>query len=411
LVLNAYAVVILTALLLDFLLGVLSDCLNIRRATERIPEEFADVYSAEAYAKSQRYLRAHTRFGLAVSSLGLATTLAFWFLGGFAWLDRIVRAAVSYPIARGILFIGSLILLKMCLSIPFSAYSTFVIEEKFGFNRTTWKTFVMDRVKGLALTALLGIPLLAAILYLFGHAGDRAWLYCWTVTVVFTLIVQFVAPVWLFPLFNRFTPLPEGELRSAIVDLCDRLHFPVTNVFAIDGSRRSSRANAFVTGFGRHKRIALYDTLIDQHRVDELVAIVAHELGHWRRNHVWKGLALGFVHSGVVFYLLSVFLTHEGLFEAFGVAPSIYAGLVFFGLLYAPVEMLLSIGVNAMSRRHEYQADSFAAKATEQPAAMARALKKLSVNNLENLTPHPLTVVLDYSHPPVLQRVRALSDS
>jgi STE24 endopeptidase len=284
-----------------------------------------------------------------------------------------------------------------------------VIEERFGFNRTTPMTFVKDMVKGLGLAVVLGGPLLAGVLAFLHYAGPYAWVYCWVATVLVMLGVQFVAPTWIMPLFNTFQPLQPGPLREALLAYARGVDFPLQDVYVMDGSRRSSKSNAFFTGFGKHKRVALFDTLIAQLAPPELVAVLAHEIGHYKKHHIVQGLLLSIVHMGVLFFLLSLFLHHQGLFEAFYVEqPSVYAGMVFFTLLYTPLELLLSIGMQVFSRRHEYAADRYAVETFGQPEAMAQALQKLSVQNLSNLTPHPLYVFLHYSHPPVLKRIQAI---
>jgi STE24 endopeptidase len=243
----------------------------------------------------------------------------------------------------------------------------------------------------------------------FTYTGPDAWLYCWIATTLVTLALQLIAPTWIMPLFNQFTPLEPGALRDAIFAYAASVHFPVDEVFVMDGSKRSNKSNAFFTGFGKHKRIALFDTLIERHTIPELVAVLAHEVGHYQKRHIVKNLVLSIVHMGVMWFLLSVFLHHPGLFQAFEVEqPSVYAGLVFFGLLYAPAELMLSIGLQMVSRRHEYEADAYAVQTVETPAAMQQALRKLAVHNLSNLTPHPFYVFLHYSHPPMLQRLQAL---
>ena len=405
---NVYAVVILVALLLEHAVSVAADLLNLRHLRPELPREFEGVYDADAYAKSQEYTRARTRFGLVPGTVDLAALLLFWFLGGFAWLDGELRGLGYGPVVTGLLFIGSLVLARGLLHLPFRLWSTFVIEERFGFNRTTPGTFAADLVKGLVLAVLLGAPLLAAVLWILSSAGAWAWLACWGVTAAFVLVVQLVAPTWILPLFNRFQPLEEGELKRAILSYAERVDFPLEDVFVVDGSRRSSKANAFFTGFGRTKRVALFDTLIEKHSTDELLAVVAHEIGHYKKQHIVKGLTLGILHLGVLFGLLQVFLSHAGLFEAFGTQPSVYAGLVFFGLLYTPVELLLSVGLNRFSRHNEFEADAFSAETTREPETLVGALKRLSRDSLSNLTPHPFYVFLHYSHPPVLQRIRAL---
>lgn len=407
---TVYTAVILGALLVEYALQLATDLLNVRALDPRLPAEFRDVYDPERYRRSQQYTRVRTRFGILVATLELAALLGLWFAGGFGWLDDRVRTTGAGPIVRGLLFIGALVVARALLALPFRIWSTFVIETRFGFNRTTPRTFVADLVKGAALGIVLGAPLLAAILWFFEAAGRFAWLWAWLATAVFVVVVQFIAPTWIMPLFNRFTPLRDGALREAILAYARAVGFPLEGVFVIDGSRRSTKANAFFTGFGRHKRIALFDTLIGTLALRELVAVVAHEIGHYKRRHVLTGLVLAIAQAGVVFFLLSRFLDAHGLYRAFFVArPSVYAGLVFFALLYTPLDLVLSVLGNALSRRHEYQADAFAAETTGDGAQLADGLKRLSADSLSNLTPHRLQVVMHHSHPPVLERIRALN--
>jgi STE24 endopeptidase len=340
---NEYAVYVLIALFACYGLETLADALNLRALSPRPPEPLAHLVDGERYARSQEYVRHKTRFSLVSRTFDLALLLVFWLAGGFGWLDELVRGFGFGPIGTGLCFLGVLLLARTVLGLPFGWYHTFVIEERFGFNRTTASTFWGDRVKGLLLGVALGGPLLAAILLFFERTGDAAWLWCWTVTAAFTVIVQFVAPTWIFPLFNKFEPLEDGELRQSLLSYAGNVDFPLRDVYVIDGSRRSSKANAFFTGFGKNKRVALFDTLIEKHRPAELVAIVAHEIGHFKRGHILKALLIGILQMGVVFYLLSVVIGHRGLFEAFAVeTPSTYVGLVVFGLLYAPLDLALS---------------------------------------------------------------------
>lgn len=406
---NPFAIVILAALLLNHLLGVLADWLNLRALRSELPAEFDGVYDADAYRTSQAYTRERTRFGLLSGSVGLAALLAFWGFGGFPALDAAVRALGFGEIPTGLLFIGALLLLQTALSLPFSLYSTFVIEERYGFNRTTPGVFAADMAKSFALSLLLGAPLLAGVLWFFQAAGPLAWLYVWGMVTAVSLALQYVAPVWILPLFNRFTPLPDPELKERVLAYAARVGFPVRDVLMMDGSKRSTKSNAFFTGFGRNKRIALFDTLLERHSGDEILAVVAHEVGHSKLRHIQTGMLTGVLHTGALLFVLSLFLGQPGLFEAFGMREmSVHAGLVFFGLLYSPVELALSVALNALSRRHEFQADAYAARTTGNPGAMIDALKKLSRDNLSNLTPHPLQVWLHFSHPPVLERIRAL---
>jgi len=308
-----------------------------------------------------------------------------------------------------LLYIGILAAAKTVLGLPFSIYTTFVIEERFGFNKTTWTTFVKDRIKGLILVVLLGGPLLALILIFFQYAGANAWWYCWLVTVGFILVVQYIAPTWLMPLFNRFTPLPEGELRDEILAYAKKIGFALDNIFVMDGSKRSTKSNAFFTGFGRHRRIVLFDTLIEKHDPDELVAVLAHEMGHYKLKHILKMMIIGILQAGLMFFILSFFISYKGLFEAFYLQHvSVYAGLIFFSLLYAPLDTFMGLAVQHMSRVHEFAADAFAVTTSKRHRSLIEALKRLSVDNLANLEPHPFYVFLNYSHPPVLERIKAI---
>ncbi|MFC1561860.1 M48 family metallopeptidase [candidate division KSB1 bacterium] len=406
---NIYAIIVLTALLFDFVLDSLSELLNLRALSTVLPGEFEDVYDAEKYKKSQEYTRVRTKFGFVTGTFGLCLMLVFWFAGGFRILDQLIRGWGFHEIWNGLLFIGVLLFARTLLALPFSIYSTFVIEERFGFNKTTPATFVKDLIKGFLLSIVIGGPLLAGILAFFMYAGLLAWLYCWIASVVFILILHYVAPTWIMPIFNKFTPLEEEELKEKILEYARSVRFSLKGIFVMDGSRRSSKSNAFFTGFGRNKRIALFDTLIEKHTAGELVAVLAHEIGHYKKKHIVKSILISIVHMGVTFYLLSIFLTHTGLFEAFYIEqPSVYTGLIFFGMLFAPIEMVLSVFMNIFSRKNEFEADRFAAETTKTPGDMISALKKLSVHNLSNLTPHPFKVFLDYSHPPVLKRIESI---
>ncbi len=406
---NVFAVIILAALLAEYVLNVVSDLLTLRHLKPELPVEFEDTFEEDEYERTQDYTRTRTRFGLVSSTFGLIVLLAFWLAGGFEWLDTLVRGWGFGPIVTGLVYIGLLVLGRGALSLPFSVYSTFVIEDRFGFNETTPKTFVLDLLKSLALGVAIGGPLLAAILWFFQSTGPYGWVYAWIVVTTVMLLLQFFAPRYLMPIFNDFEPLEEGSLREAILSYADAVDFPVDEVYVMDGSRRSNKANAFFTGFGSNRRIVLFDTLVEQLEVEELLAVVAHEMGHYKLHHIPQRIALSVVHTGVLFLLLSVFLQVEGLFEAFYVdQPSVYTGLLFFGLLYSPVDLLLSLPLNAWSRHHEFQADRFAAETTDRPEMLVSGLKRLAETNLSNLTPHPLTVALDYSHPPLLDRIETI---
>jgi STE24 endopeptidase len=405
---NIFAIIILATLLVDFVLNLVADFYNLKSLDKGLPEEFSDVYDEETYNKSQEYTKVRTKFGFLTSAFNLILLLVFWFAGGFNWLDEIVRNWELGVIWTGLVYIGLLLLAKSIISLPFSIYSTFVIEERFGFNKTTPKTFVLDLVKGLGLSIVLGGPLLAGILAFFTFIDQYAWLYAWGVATAFTLFIQFIAPTWIMPIFNKFEPLEDGDLRQKIREYADKVNFALEGIYVMDGSKRSSKSNAFFTGFGKNKRIALYDTLINNHTDDELVAVLAHEIGHYKKKHIIKNISISVVQTGIMFFLLSIFLNSQGLYDAFYMEQSsVYAGLIFFGMLYAPIDMIVSIFMQILSRKYEFEADEFAST-TYRKEPMIEALKKLSKDNLSNLTPHPFYVFLNYSHPPVLQRIRTI---
>lgn len=409
---NRYAMIILITLAIEYLLSAYADILNLSRLASSLPEEMRGVYDPEKYKVSQAYAREKTIFGLFTSSFMLVLMLLFWFFEGFNVLDQVVRALGFSPLMTGLAYIGLLLFLRSVIALPFSLYSTFIIEARFGFNQTTPAVFITDLVKGTLLSLLLGGPTLALLLIFFESAGPLAWLYAWGATTLFAFLLQWIAPAWIMPLFNQFKALEAGELKDAIMAFAQSVHFPLQNVFVMDGSRRTKKSNAFFTGFGKNKRIALFDTLIENHTTPELVSILAHEIGHYKKRHITQGLILSTLHTGLMFCLLSIFISHNGLYEAFYMAqPSLYTGFIFFGMLFAPIEFFLSLFLNMLSRKNEYEADRFAVESFRQPETMIEALKKLSAHNLANLTPHPVHTFLNDSHPSLLARIRAIKDA
>jgi STE24 endopeptidase len=409
---NAIALLILVALFALWKLDFIATLLNLKALSPELPREFADVFDADRYARSQAYTRESARFEIIHSVYSLALLLAFWTAGGFGWLDGLARGLVAGEIPAGLVFLGLLFIGHTLLHLPFSIYDTFVIEEKFGFNKTTPKTFVIDQLKGLLLAAVLGLPLAAGILWIFGHVA-QAWLWAWGFFVAFQLFLTWLAPTLILPLFNQFTPMQDGPLLRAIHAMAEKCGFPLAEISVMDGSKRSTKANAFFTGFGKTKKIALYDTLVEEQTQEELVAVLAHEIGHFKLKHIVQRLAASVLQAAVLFFLLGQILNggafSRQLFDAFGVETiSPHVGLVLFGLLFAPVSRLLGVIFAAWSRRHEFEADAYAARATGDPESLVSALKKLSAKNLSNLTPHPFRVFLDHSHPPVLARIAAL---
>lgn len=406
---NLYLLCICTLLLFSFLLESSATLLNLRALKSRPPEEFTEDYSEAEYRRMGEYTRERSRYSILRDSVFLILTLGFLLAGGFNQVDLIARSPGFGPIITGLLFTGMLALLSAALQLPFSIYSTFVLEARFGFNTTTVRTFVLDQVKEALLAILLGAPILAAILWFFQETGSLAWLYAWVAVTLFMLVVQLLAPVLILPLFNRFTPLADGALREAITSYAQGVSFAMEGIYTMDGSKRSTRANAFFTGFGRFRRIVFFDTLLSQLSPGEIVAVLAHEMGHYKLKHVPLMLALAIAQTGFMLFILSFFLGNAALFSAFQMDHiSVYAALIFFGFLYSPLATLLEIGMNALSRRHEYQADRFAVHSGAAARDLINGLKRLTVKNLGNLSPHPLSVILHYSHPPMLARIRAL---
>lgn len=411
-IVNGYLIAVLALLVGFTLLHLWIHALNLKAIAPEIPSEFQGVYDEEKYRKSQNYLRDSTRVDLVTKLIRTSVLIAFILLGGFKVLFELAHGVSDHLVLQGLVFAGLLLLVQTLWSLPFSIYDTFVLEERYGFNKTTPKTFAGDTLKGLLLGCLIGAPLFAALVYFFETAGAQAWWICWAVVSIVQLFLLYIAPVVILPLFNKFEPLPEGSLRTALETYAEQQGFHLSGLFTIDGSRRSTRANAYFTGFGKNRRIALYDTLIENHDEDELVAILAHEVGHAKCRHIHKQLAIGLLSTGLLFGLLSLVIREPGLYQAFqlpGTAPlPLYAGLIFFSFLYSPVSALIGILTSILSRKFEYEADAFAVNTTQGADPLIRGLKKLSVDNLSNLTPHPWLVFLEYSHPPVLQRIEAM---
>jgi len=390
---------------------MLADALNLRGAGI-IPEELKELYSPEEGQKAKAYLKTRTQMGWVESSLSLALFLLFWFLKGFPILDHFVKGFGFGPILSGLMTFAILGALKSLLDLPFALYGTFVIEEQFGFNRTTLKTFILDRIKGIVVGLTIGTPLLAGILLFFQHAGSGAWMMCWAVVTLLILGVNIIIPTWIMPRFNTFTPLEEGTLKSRIMSYADTIGFPLEKIFVMDGSRRSTKPNAFFAGFGKFRRIVLYDTLVKNQSTDEILAVLAHEMGHFKLRHIRKGLVIAIAHIGVLFYLLSLSLTLQPLHAAFFMPTiEVYTGLIFFSLLYTPIEFLLDLPLQAWSRANEYKADAYAVQTSGLSEALVSSLKTLHKTSLSNLNPHPFHVVLNYSHPPLLQRIRKINQA
>jgi STE24 endopeptidase len=411
---SSLAMTLVIVLFLFWKLELIATLLNLKSFATEIPSALRDLWTQESYDKARAYSIASARFSIVESAFSLTLLLSFWMLGGFTWLDGLTRGWYpDAPIRCGLKFLGILFLGQYLVGLPLAIYDTFVIEEKFGFNKTTPKLYALDQIKSILLGVVIGVPMAAAVLWIFASVA-HAWLWAWVCVSAFQLLMMWLAPAVILPLFNKFTPMPEGELRDAIEAMAKRCEFPIVGLFVMDGSKRSTKANAFFTGFGKTKKIALFDTLIDKHSTEELVAILAHEIGHFRCKHIPQRLVAGILQSALLFFLIGLATDPGGvfarlLFDAFGVATiSPHVGLVLFGILFSPASRLLGILTNRWSRKHEFEADAYAAKHTGSPNALITALKKLSTDNLAHPTPHALRVALDYSHPPLSQRLAAL---
>jgi STE24 endopeptidase len=391
----------------------LVDILNWRHARIRpVPAEFSSLMPPEKQTEALAYLKAQTGFRIFQRSLWTLTFLVFLWAGGFTLLDEWATGLGRGPILTGLFFFAALAVLAELFSLPFSYYSTFALEERFGFNRSTFGTFVGDHLKGYFLGILLGGPLLAAVLWFFLETGSTAWIWVWALLTAFQLVMGFLAPVLLMPLFNKFSSLPEGELKSAIEGYAASVNFKLQGIFTMDGSKRSSKANAFFTGLGRFRRIVLFDTLVKKHTTPELVAVLAHEVGHFKMGHIVKGLGLSILSTLVLLFLLSRLLVNPEISFAFGFsAHSVHSGLTVASWFFGPLSLLLGVAAQAFSRKNEFEADAYAVATTGKGADLVEALKRLSADQLANFNPHPWKVWLEYSHPPLLQRVEAIRAS
>lgn len=399
---------IIAIILIGFLIDKVLNALNAKHYNDALPEELSDVYDMEAYQKSQRYKATYYQFGLISSTFSLFVTLAFLGLDGFEFVDQIARNLSNNSIGIALLFFGTIMLGSTLVNIPFAYYKTFVIEERFGFNKTSKTTFLLDKLKSMLMTVLIGGGILALIIWFYELTGSHFWLYAWALVAVFSLFANMFYARLIVPIFNKQTPLEAGPLRNQIAAYAQTVGFNLNKIFIIDGSKRSTKANAYFSGFGSEKRVTLYDTLINDLEVEEIVAVLAHEVGHYKKKHILFNLIFSLVLTGATLYILSLFISNPLLSYALGVKiASFHVGLIAFGMLYAPISEFTGFVMNHFSRKFEYQADNFA-KTTYQAAPLVSALKKLSKNSLSNLTPHPAYVWAYYSHPTLLQRIQNL---
>lgn len=375
----------------------------------KLPIELEDIYDNEQYQRQQQYFRTNSKFGMISSLFSFSIMLIFLILQGFAIVNEIVVGWQLSLVWSSIVFFGILYIANDIIGLPFDIYDTFVIEQRFGFNRTTIKTFVFDKVKALLLTTIIGIVLLYSIISIYNATPDYFWLLSWLAVTLFGLFMSLFYSDLIVPLFNKQTPLPEGELRNKIEAFASKAQFNLKNIYTIDGSKRSTKANAYFTGMFGKKRIVLYDTLIQTLTPEEIVAVLAHEIGHYRHRHTVKSLAISLPFSLLLFWLLGMVLQSNMFAQALGVATATFhINIITFGILYTPLSMLLGVVQNVVSRRFEYQADNFA-KSYGLRNELISSLKKLSADSLSNLTPHRLVVFINYSHPTLCQRILKLN--
>ncbi len=396
--------ILITIIIVKFLFDTFLDSLNSKHFNDAIPAELEGIYNEEEYLKSQAYKKSNYKFSVVTSIISIVATLLFFIFEGFAFVDNLARSFSDNTIVITLIFFGIIIFASDLLSLPFSYYATFVIEEKFGFNKTTKKTFVFDKIKGWFMMIFLGGGVLALITWFYQLTTTDFWLYTWALMTAITIFMNLFYSKLIVPIFNKQTPLESGELKNEIKNFANKVGFKLDNVFVIDGSKRSTKANAYFSGFGKQKRVTLYDTLINDLDTDEIVAVLAHEIGHYKKKHIIYNLFFSILLTGLTFYILSLLVGSVTLSQALGVeTASFHIGLIAFGVLYSPISEITSLFMNAFSRKFEYQADNYA-KENYNANALISALKKLSKNSLSNLTPHPLYVKIHYSHPTLLQR-------
>ncbi len=392
----------------DFLFDKVLSYLNDKNRKLPVPQKLQGIYDEEQYKKSQEYHRVSNNFSMLTSALSFAVTMCMLYFGWFGELDTWLRGVAPLNIVASLYFFGILYFASDILTIPFQLYSTFVIEERFGFNKTTLKTFITDKLKGYLLAILIGGIILTTLIWLVFSLGSDFWFYFWIIITVFMVFVNMFYTTLIVPLFNKLTPLGDGELKTAIEAYSQKVGFPLTNIFVIDGSKRSSKGNAFFSGLGKNKKVVLYDTLIEKHTTDELVAVLAHEVGHFKKKHIIWSMVLGVLQTGVMLYLLSLMIFNSEVSYAMGgQTTAMHLNILAFGILFSPLSKVTGVLMNVFSRKNEYEADAYAAT-TYRKEPLIDALKKLTSDNLGNLTPHPLYVFFNYSHPTLLQRMEAM---
>ena len=400
--------IIVVFLCLDFVLERVLESLNSKHMSPVLPDSLKGIYEEKEYSRFQSYKRENGRLDSWSSGVGFVVMIVFLVAGGFGWYNSWVVSLTDSVVWQTILFVVGLSVVSSVLDIPFDYYATFRIEEKYGFNKTTRRVYWLDTVKELFLSLVLGGVLLALVVWFYTWAGTYFWLYAWGAVTLFSVFMAMFYSQLIVPLFNKQTPLQEGSLRDKIQAFAGKVGFKLDNIYVIDGSKRSTKANAYFTGLGPKKRVVLYDTLIDELTEEEIVAVLAHEVGHYKKRHTLRSMVVSVIQMGVLFWLFSLCVNNVALSEALG-GDRVYfqLGLIAFAILYSPVNLILGVGMNVWSRNNEYEADAFAARYYEGDYLVS-GLKKISVKSLSNLTPHPLYEYIYYSHPSLLKRIDAV---
>ncbi len=408
---SVLTIIIIAFIVFDFLLDFILNTLNSKTWDLPIPSELEGIYNEEQYEKARQYHKAKEQLSSITTVFSTLLIIAFLALKGFALVHIQIETITSSPVLQALLFFGAFSVVSDIIGLPFELYGIFVIEEKFGFNKMTWKTYIADKLKGYLLGAIIGGVLLSLFVWFFMLSGSNFWIYAWILFSVFTLFFTMFYTSLIVPIFNKLNPLEAGSLREKIEAFAKKVSFPLTNIFVIDGSKRSTKANAYFSGLGSKKTIVLYDTLINEQTEEELVSVLAHEVGHYKMKHIQKGMVIGVLQMGALLFLLSLFINKPALTQALGLqtdVPVFHLGLIAFSLLYSPFSMITGIFMNLLSRKNEFEADNYAKENTGTGAHLITALRKLSANNLSNLNPNKWYVFFHYSHPPLLERVRNL---
>ncbi|HRK54485.1 MAG TPA: M48 family metallopeptidase [Cyclobacteriaceae bacterium] len=401
--------IVLAISAMSYLFDQALDYLNLKAQRKDIPDEIASFYDKEKYIKSLDYHREQTRFSFITSAFSFVISFSMLLFGGFGWVDAMLRPYFDNEIVLALGFFGVIIISSDILTLPFQWHSTFGIEEKYGFNKTTVKTFVTDKLKGYLLGGLIGGTLLALLIFSINWIGPNFWVWFGILAAVFILFINMFYTTLLLPLFNKLTPLGDGELKNAIEAFAKKVDFPLDNIFIMDGSKRSKKANAFFSGIGKKKKIVLFDTLIENHTTDELVAVLAHEVGHFKKKHIVWSYVLSVIQIFFTLFILSLMVFNQDLSIALGgKVQAIHLNLIAFMILFSPISSITGLFTSMYSRKNEFEADAYA-KETFSGTALSNALKKLSVDSLSNLYPHPTYVFFHYSHPPLLKRLEAIN--